>query len=1006
MLKKLMLSGLILCFFTGVFLLVRTQLPRSSNDLAMKPFRQKNGPAADFDKAVEDEFNLLKDPATGKLPVGIRELELNQAKEILTKQLLDGSSSRVTATNYIFQGPNNLGGRVRALAFDVADGTSNTILAGSVSGGMFRSTNGGASWSRQNPNDQVFTVTAIAQDTRVGFRNVWYYAGGEAIGNSASEGNSALYAGHGVFKSTDNGLTWSRLPASNTGSVFTFDNCGDLISRLVVNPVNGDVYAARLGGIIRSADQGATWSLVLGVGGCNTLMVGDIICTSAGRLYAGLAGSVGSSSDGVWTSTDGVTWAHISGTGAATTPATWNAVNTYGRIVLASAPSNENLVYALYHNNVTSTCAAPAVEAELFVWNFGTSTWTDLSATLPDEAGCSPGNDPFAVQGGYDLEIAVKPDDPNTIFIGGTNAYRSTNGGTSWTRIGGYASSAGYATYANHHPDVHVLKFGPASNTILFSGDDGGIQRADITAPTVSWTALNNNFPTYQYYYVAIKQDNAVNDFIGGAQDNGTTGVLGGGTSFNQYLSGDGVAVGLATGPAPYQQFCGFQNGPIYRRANNLGNGFINAEITPTGLNTTYTSIFVTYFHLDPDNTQNMYYACQVTAGASNRIQRNTTATTSNSTSWTLMDFPYEGYVRSMATTRGSYTTSSRLYLGTSGGKVYRMVDPVNALPSVVPDDITPPGMTGARTVVGLSVNPSNQNELLAVYSNYGTTNIWYTNNAGDVTPTWVNVEGNLTLPSVRAAMIVQNGAVTEYYVGTSVGLYKTESMAGTVVWTQQAPNDLGNVVVRSLSLRPTDNVFAIGTHGLGMWRGTVVAPLPVTLLNFKGVIQNKYAALSWNTENETNNKGFEIQRSYDGVQYKTIGFVPGAINSNNSRSYTYTDKEMAQQSNYYRLKQIDVDGQHKFSNIVLLKTAIADEVKVLSNPFNNFLDLQLGKAFQAKATLRLLDMNGKVVYQTVLQQSPARLRLPLSNLSIAKGIYTLQMIAGTSQYSTKLVKD
>ncbi len=1005
MLKQLLVSTLILLFFTATFLLIRNQFIRPSGNFATKALRQKNGPAADFDKAVEEEFNLLKDPATGKIPVGIRELELGQASEILTKQLLDGSQNRVAATNYVFQGPGNLGGRVRAIAFDVADATGNTIIAGSVSGGIFRTTNGGTNWSRQNPNDQLFSVTAVAQDTRAGFRNVWYYAGGEAIGNSASE-SGALYAGHGIYKSTDNGLTWSRLSTSNTGSLFTFDNCADLISRIVVNPVNGEVYASRLAGVLRSADQGATWSTVLGIGGCNSGMVGDITCTSTGQLYAGFAGSVGSSTDGVWTSTDGVAWTHIAGTGAATTPATWNLVNTYGRIVLAAAPGRGDLVYALYYNNTTSTCAIPAPEAELFVWNATTSIWTDLSATLPDEPGCTSGNDPFAVQGGYDLEISVKPDDANTIFIGGTNAYKSTNAGATWTRIGGYATTSGYAQYTNHHSDVHVLKFGPASNSILFSGDDGGIQKADITAPTATWTPLNNNFPTYQYYHVAIKQDNAVNDFIGGAQDNGTTGVIGGGTAFSQFLSGDGVAVGIAKGPAPYQQFCGFQSGPIFRRANNLANGFINATLTPTGLNTTYTSIFVTYFHLDPDNTENMYYACQVTADGTNRIQRNTNATTSTSASWTLMDFPYAGYVRSMATTRGAYTATNRLYLGTSGGKVYRMTDPVNALPSVVPDDITPPGMTGARTVLGLSVNPTNHNELLAVYSNYSTTNIWYTNNAGDAIPTWVNVEGNLTLPSIRSAMIVQNGAVTEYYVGTSIGLYKTESMAGTVTWTQEAASDLGNVVITSLSLRPIDNVFAIGTHGLGMWRGTVSAAVPVTLVNFKGTILNRNAALSWNTENETNNKGFEIQRSYDGAQYKTIGFVPGAINSSRSQSYVFNDKDLAQQVNYYRLKQIDLGGSSKFSNIVLLKTSFSDDVKVLSNPFNNYLDLQLSKTFQAKATLRLLDISGKVVYQTVLQQGQARLRLPINNIAIAKGIYTLQVIAGTQQFSTKLVKE
>ena len=1005
MLRKLLLPTFIFLLLSGFFLIVRNQIVDSSSDILSKTVRQKNGPAADFDKAVAEEYELLKDPSIGKIPLGIRERELGQANDILSRQLQDGPQNRTAATTYAFQGPSNLGGRVRALAFDVADGSGNTIIAGSVSGGIFRTTNGGAGWTRQNPNDQLFSVTALAQDTRPGFRNIWYYAGGEALGNSASE-SGALYAGHGVYKSVDNGLSWTRLPNSNTGALFAFDRCADLISRLIVNPVNGDVYAARLAGIIRSVDQGATWVTVLGTGGCNTGMVGDIVSTSTGRLYAGLAGSVGSSFDGVWTSTDGTTWSHIAGTGAATTPATWKAVNTYGRIVLAVAPSNENLVYALYHNNLTSNCAGtPAPEAELFVWDLATNLWNDLSATLPNEGGCSNGNDPFAVQGGYDLEISVKPNDPNTIFIGGTNAYRSIDAGATWTRIGGYANTAGYTRYANHHPDVHVLKFGPASNDILFSGDDGGIQKADITVTPASWTSLNNNFPTYQYYHVAIKQESGVNDFIGGAQDNGTTGVVGGGTAFSELLGADGVAVGLANGPAPYQQFCGFQNGTIFRRANNLGNGFINAVLTPAGLNTTYTSIFITYFHLDPDNTENLYYACELTAGNSNRIQRNTNATTSSSSSWTIMDFAYDGYVRSMATTRGAYTPASRLYLGTSGGKVYRMTDPANAPTSEVPSDITPPGMTGARTVIGLAVNPTNHNELLAVYSNYGVTNIWYTNNAGDAAPTWVNAEGNLTLPSVRSAMIIQNGASTEYYVGTSVGLYKSLSMAGFISWTQEAASELGNVPVTGLSLRPADNVFAIGTHGLGMWRGVSSAPLPVTLVNFKGVLQNKKAALTWTTENEMNNKGFEVQRSYDGNQYKTIGFVAGAINSTSSKSYNFIDEELAQQVNYYRLKQIDLDGVSKLSNIVNLRNPFNDDIKVLSNPFNSYLDLQLGKAFQSRANLRLLDVSGKVVYQTVLQPNQARLRLPLSNVAIARGIYTLQITAGVNQYNTKLVK-
>jgi Secretion system C-terminal sorting domain len=769
---------------------------------------QKTEKASDFDKAIEEEINLLKDPATGKIPAGVRELELKQAKDISDKQNLAGSGL-VSANTYTFQGPSNLGGRTRALAFDVADATSNTIIAGSVSGGVFRTTNGGTSWTRVSTNAQQYTITAIAQDTRAGQTNNWYYATGEGLGNSASE-TGAFYTADGIYKSTDNGLTWNRLTASNTGSLFAFDNCNDLITNLAVDPTNGNVYAASLGQIIRSTDGGTTWGVVLGPGCGTSSQVSDIVCTSTGRLYAALAGNVSSPNDGVWTSTTGASgsWTHIAGTGSAPNHANWNANNVYGRVVLAIAPSSQNLVYALYYRNFNSNCAGTAaVEAELYRYDQTANTWTDLTATLPNEAGCSNGNDPFAVQSGYDLVVAVKPDDPATLFIGGTNLYRSTNTGSTWTRIGGYASAGGYTKYANHHPDIHVLKFGPASNSILFSGDDGGIQKADITG-TVTWTELNNDYRTYQYYHVAIKQEAGVNDFIGGAQDNGTTTSIGGGASMSPIWGGDGAAVGLSSGAAPYTQFVCFQNGAIYRRTSDLAENFFNADLSP-GVG----SIFVTYFYLDPDNTENMYY------GGTTQLRRNTVATTSTSASWVTMSFVYSGTIRAMATTRGAYTATNRLYIGTDNGTLYRLTDPRNAATGTVPTNITPTGMTGGGTIIGISVNPTDHNEILVVYSNYGVTNIWYTADASVASPTWVNVEGNLTLPSVRSCLITKSCSNTEYYVGTSIGLYKTNSMSGTVTWTQEAVSEIGNSVVTGLALRTSDNTFVIGTHGSGMWR-------------------------------------------------------------------------------------------------------------------------------------------------------------------------------------------
>lgn len=327
-------------------------------------------------------------------------------------------------------GPDNLGGRTRVIAFDVRD--SDTMLAGGVSSGVFRSTDKGASWTKVSPSNEIHNVTTIVQDPRSGSEDTWYYAGGEASGNSANapgSGNSRLYMGNGVYKSTDNGLTWSRLSSSNPTALESFNYWSDYIQRLAVDPSNGDIYMACLGSIFRSTNGGTSWSVVhqLSNSSISTGWQTDIIITPAGRkyiAYSGLSTSGGTSYDGVWVSQteNSSSWVQIAG-GAISSPTGWNSTSGYGRVVLAYAPTDTSKIYALYDNNINSDCSGTATpEAELFRYDNSGSSWTDLSAYLPDESGCSNGNDPFACQGGYDLCIAVKPDNASTVFIGGTNA--------------------------------------------------------------------------------------------------------------------------------------------------------------------------------------------------------------------------------------------------------------------------------------------------------------------------------------------------------------------------------------------------------------------------------------------------------------------------------------------------------------------------------------------------------------------------------------------------------
>ncbi|MGB0932405.1 MAG: WD40/YVTN/BNR-like repeat-containing protein, partial [Chitinophagales bacterium] len=576
----------------------------------VKKKKTKEEKAQTVGERLQHEFDLQKNPKTGEIPVGIKELELKAAQKVSVFRGEGSLEKGASDFNIEARGPGNLGGRTRSIRFDVRN--ANIMLAGGVSSGVFRSTNGGTSWTKVSANDQIHNVTAIAQDTRIGHQDTWYYGTGE-LEASTSEGTAA-YKGFGIWKSTDNGITWTALTATQTGTLEAGDSPFDFVHRIVVDPTNGNVYAAATDVIQRSTNGGTSWEQVLGV--FNFDVYSDVAITSTGRLYAAFDGAT--DSDGVWTSTTGATgsWTKIAGTGSTTTPAGWNTKDNYGRIVIAIAPSAENLLYVLYDNKTVSDCnGTPAPEADFYKWNQTTTSWTNLSANVPDEPGCDKGNDPFAHQGGYDLTVVVNPGDANLVFIGGTNVYRSTNGFSSTagtTRIGGYLDATSPAQYniggVVHHSDIHEIVFAPGNNDIVYTGTDGGIHKADITVTPVEWTSLNTGYITYQYYYVDISPENGSNLVVGGAQDNGTTSINTG-TTAKKIGSGDGVAVGCISGANTENQnvLLGFQNGGITRSvfAGGVETGYF--ELQPTGSQ----SIFVTYFHLDQDNTNHLFYAAK-----------------------------------------------------------------------------------------------------------------------------------------------------------------------------------------------------------------------------------------------------------------------------------------------------------------------------------------------------------------------------------------------------------
>jgi len=933
------------------------------------------------------EFDMLKDPATGIIPANIRLEEYKLARTIPEKEngILNGPANLNT---YSEAGPNNVGGRTRAVAYDKRfNGTTNrVIIAGSVSGGILRTTDAGATWTRVSPDDDIHNLSALAQDPRAGFEDIWYAGGGEPISGSASSAG-AFYLGFGIWKSTNNGQSWTKLTKQVTdidgstvlggGTLEAFDNPLDMVHKIAVNPSNGDVYIAGHRRLVRSTNGGTSWNVVFTGTTATTSDLGqmDIVCTNAGRLYLGVNGGLPDTDKrGVWTSTNGTAWTHLAGGSTLGTDSVdqWRGNSANGdskRIVMALAPSNQNILYVTYENGDDQSSATAKTEADLFKLDAtGPNVWTNLSANVPDFPGQMDGVDPFHVQFGYDLMVAVKPDDVNTVFLGGVNLFRSTSGFTNTTAtawIGGYGSNfpSGLNIYGSQnngnditkwsHPDMHVLAFDPSNFNKAISANDGGIQMTDNIMANIAgvepvlWNVLSN-YQTLQYYHIAIDPGTGRNNFAGGAQDNGTrfrdgSGVLTTTAANNaQYriLSGDGGAVGIAKVNGTSQDvFSSTQFGNINRVRLSPGNISGSSTLRPNGLTVTpgLTNAFgdfVTYFKIDFDNTNDLYYV------NFNRLFRTTSAATVTSSTWTELTGvrsavnpanPASGTnisISALEMTRGDYFSNHVLYIGTSNGKIFRLNDPRSASASTSPVNITPviPAVSGY--ISDIAVNPNNDDEVMMTVSNYGVTSIFWTTNAKSATPNWFNIEGNLSLPSFRSCMIVVkkdagNNPVTEYYVGTSVGLYSAVNIASitptgsnvNVPWVREGGSVLNFAVINSMDYRPQDNTLLIGTHGNGMYFAQTGTPdfrpnqstgIPDPVRNDKNFIVKAYPTLTKDNINYQTGNMFTVKKIF-------------------IRVHTITGQQLIQKETSYTSGSLDIG---KLSKGAYLLTITSDDYK------------------------------------------------------------------------------
>lgn len=895
MTKKLVAPALVLILMITGSVLYFNKPSRDVMPKKMEVFQEEELEKEGGRKRAEWEYKMLRDPKTGLIPRGIRNREMAWVKTVPVRE--NGLyNNPLLNNNYIPVGPTQNGGRTRAFAYDIRyNGSSNrVVLSGGINGGIFRSIDGGASWYFVHPVDEVRSVSCLVQDPRPGFQDTWYAGTGEAIGVSASI-PAGFVLGNGIFKSTDNGATWSKLPNTGDNNPSTFTEF-DIVNRMAVHPVTGDVYAAIQRRIVRSTDGGNSWATVL-VGATPATSIGgfaDVMINKTGsRIYAAISGrNPDRFFAGVWMSPagDGTNWSRIAGgeNGQTDSIPGWRAydntiasgefTNGWGRVTFALAPSNQNLMYVLYEN--ADNASASKSEADLFRCDMSTTpfTWTNVSANLVAKRNGTT-DSYFQAQGGYNLTVAIHPTQPNIVFAGGVNLFRSTDGfatAANTSFVGGLTSSTYDDPDNISHVDYHFMVFDPTNANRLITTSDGGlVASSDAAATRMTWSNLNNQYQTIQYYHVGIDPTVGSRVYFGGCQDNSTTfrdagGILGGllADSNDHYIlvGGDGCQVGMTRKNASNQQhlFAAAQEGQFFRM-----------RLFPPYDNTLYTAIkpssagpgeFITYFHLDEDNTDFLYYVSEDTL-----FRTGSSLTVSPTNGWTRMegvDQSLTGSIYSLATTRGPYSENNHLFIGTDQGKVFRLKDPQGTPAITAPIDITPTGMSPGSVVSDISINPRNQDTVMVVASNYNISSIFWTGNATAPQPTWIIVEGNLTLPSVRSCAVVAKTSGVEYYVGTTSGLFSTATLnAGSTVWSREVGGPMTTAIVNSLAYRWQDNTLVVGTHGNGMFAAylgnavTIPTGINTPIRNDKNFIKSAYPTIGSNVINYFAGNMFTIKK-------------------------------------------------------------------------------------------------------------------------------------------------
>lgn len=664
------------------------------------------------------------------------------------------SNARVTSNytgNWRFFGPSSYYGPIKAgkpgigrVNVIVPDPSNHAILyIGTPNTGLWRSTDKGNTWTSLNDGMSQLGVSGIVIDKNspVGNRTIYILTG-----DSENMG-----PGNGVLVSYDNGNSWYSTASLGTSYIRKFKQ----------NPYNNDLFVASLTGLMRSTNNGASWSNVVS-GDFSDI---EFHPTNNQIIYS-------STRDGYYyRSTDaGASWTQIS-TGFPTSGGNL-------RVEIAVTPNAPNRVYLVSGSGSGK---------------FGRSDDSGLTWTLTSAPYLSSGS---FNQTYYNLAIAASPVNADIVHIGGLDPSRSTDGGANFVFNSNPYNYAQTGYLYSIHADIHDLVY--SGNDTIYAACDGGVYRFIESGD--HWTALNNSLPITQLYKIGghPTSDQLI---VGGAQDNGLNSIQQ--NLMTLWFASDGMETFID--PLDPNIFYGtIQGGAFVGKALNGGapinGGNTYVDITPYSFG--QSGEWVTPFCIDPSDNQKLYIG-----------YNDVLKSTNQGASWTNISNGQLGvqygeycHVVSVAPSNSDVMyvfkpQTNKLFGTENGGTNWQ--------------ELTNPVINS--TINAIVIHPQDPKNIWIIFSGRQQK----VKHSLDGGLTWTDISGSLPTGITPLCLIYQkNSAKNRLYLGMDAGVYYLDDNHSD--W-QLFTTGLPIVQARDFEINYKTNMLRVGTFGRGIWETEMV---------------------------------------------------------------------------------------------------------------------------------------------------------------------------------------